>query len=339
MDPIRVNADYESVLFHQKPGPLIVNQSLEFLAFFLSDAPLLTQKKYDQKYLQHVEMTTGRRPLIVTQSEKVENWWGRLEDLAHERWMNSKLTSAELHIKEGWLPDLKIVRSSAEMDSLPSDWILKDPFGMSGRGITKVSLATHPKYPVIAEPLLERVYDFSFYHLNQGEGFHYQNLVDRHFQYRGTIFLDRENLGFQGLKFFNDLPQSEWEKYEAEKKRVLDFYQLKPYFSLDSFVYRQDGKLRIRSLSEVNYRKTMGLMAHQLSQKYAHGSWSGLFLVKTNLREELYSFTKEVGGVLLSPADVRFQMILLSAVSAVEGELLLEKLKKLLSDSEFSINI
>jgi hypothetical protein len=339
MDPIRVNADYESVLFHQKPGPLIVNQSLEFLAFFLSDAPLFTQKKYDHEYLQHVEITTGRRPLIVTQSEKVENWWGRLEDLADERWMNSKLTSAELHIKEGWLPNLKIIRSSAEMDSVPSDWILKDPYGMSGRGITTVPQVTHPKYPVIAEPLLERIYDFSFYHLNQGEGFHYQNLVDRHFQYRGTIFHNRENLEFKGLKFFKDLPQSEWKKYEAEKKRVLDFYQLKPYFSLDSFVYRQEGKLLIRTLTEVNYRKTMGLIAYQLSHKFAQGNWSGLFLVKTKLREKLYSFTKEVGGLLLSPADVRFQMILLSAVSPQAGELLLEKLKKLLPDSEFSINI
>ncbi|MBY0415743.1 MAG: hypothetical protein K2Q18_16335, partial [Bdellovibrionales bacterium] len=38
---------------------------------------------------------------------------------------------------------------------------------------------------------------------------------------------------------------------------------------IDSFVYRENGEMRLYSLVEVNYRKTMGLVIQSLADKYS----------------------------------------------------------------------
>ena len=95
MKSIKVNADYESVLFHNKPLP-VINESLEFLALYLSDKPLLSQKKYADHFLDHVESFTGIRPSIV-KDQSFENWWGDLRNIELEKKLNSKEMSAEFY--------------------------------------------------------------------------------------------------------------------------------------------------------------------------------------------------------------------------------------------------
>ena len=93
----KVNADYESVLFGNRPGPAIINQSLEFLVFFLEDEPLFTDKKYDPAYLKYLEKVTGKIPSILSQGS-YENWWGALRDLNLERKLNSKEFNPKLEL-------------------------------------------------------------------------------------------------------------------------------------------------------------------------------------------------------------------------------------------------
>ena len=53
--PLRMNADYESMLFYHKQAPQILNHSLESFIFFLETRPLVTSKKYSQEFLDYVE--------------------------------------------------------------------------------------------------------------------------------------------------------------------------------------------------------------------------------------------------------------------------------------------
>jgi hypothetical protein len=92
MLPIRVNASYESELLGNKNHSRIMDESLEFVAFFLEDRPVYSLKKYNQDYLEHVESITNKKINLI-RSGKYENWWGQLKDINLEKRLNSKETS------------------------------------------------------------------------------------------------------------------------------------------------------------------------------------------------------------------------------------------------------
>jgi hypothetical protein len=113
-------------------------------------------------------------------------------------------------------------------------------------------------------------------------------------------------------------------------------------YSVDSFIYKSSDGIRIRTACEINYRKTMGLVAYLLSTKFTSGRWSLFILGKGLRRPDAFSYVqntvKEVPGCLhLSPGDTRFEMFLLSAGSREEGMKNLCLLKELLPDCQFSI--
>lgn len=317
MTAIKVNADYESQLFFGRPGPVIVNQSLEFLALFLDERPLFTSKKYSSDYLEYITSVTGRRPYFVYEGDFV-NWWGPLKDIDKEKILNSKITSTELNIREGWCEDTFIIKNEDDFKKLnpKSTYLLKNPYGMSGQ---KFQIYFTEDRPVpgewIAEPLLNRRWDFSHYVYPDGRVCAYQNLIDDKFQYKGTI------VGPE-LPFINQLKDGEWKKFQEALKVIINFYhdpQSEFGFSVDSFVYEENGEFKIRFLCEVNYRRTMGCVALDLAQKYSDRSW-GLFLLGKNLQHE---------GIKLSPGDTRFDMVFSDAMTREE----------LLTNSKLSIEI
>lgn len=264
IDCIKVNADYESVLFHGRPAP-VANRALEFLAFYLQDLPVLTDVSYDQNYLLKVEELTGRKPHTVKKGHAL-NWWGPLTDLERERWLNSKITSTELSIAEGWTEAKIVTKAEAQKIRSEKEMIIKDPFGMSGRGLVTNSPDKEIHLPkalpeiLIVEPKLNRKYDFSHFIFPDGRMIRYENIVDEKFQYRGTI-IDKT------LSFSSLVAESEWKKFETALKRIRDFYSnVQPYgYSVDSFVYEEKGELKIYPLCEINARRTMGSLAYEFS--------------------------------------------------------------------------
>jgi hypothetical protein len=58
MKPIKVNADYEITLFENKSPPKVINHSLEFLALYLENRPLVTDKFYSKNFIEHVTQIT-----------------------------------------------------------------------------------------------------------------------------------------------------------------------------------------------------------------------------------------------------------------------------------------
>jgi hypothetical protein len=352
MKAIRVNADYESVLFQNKQLP-VVNETLEPLALFLSTTPIITKKIYSEEFLEYVEDLTERKPVLKKEGPS-ENWWGPLKDLELERKLNSKVMSAELIRNEGWCPDTHIVQS---LDNLPDlkgkIYLAKNPFGMSGQNFCRVEEGRLENLermlkngPVIIEPLLDRVYDFSHYIFANGIKIAYQNIVDEKFQYKGTHFTDYTQPLVEGFPFYSEIDEKEWELFRNRLETIIEIYQsseLATGFSIDSFVYREDGKLRIRELSEVNYRRTMGQVAFELSLRFGGLRKWGQFILLKSLNLDFPSLRKKLshiewksdlsrGVVILTPGNLRFDMFFLSAVNEEEGKILLQNFNEALSN-------
>ncbi len=355
MIPLKVNADYEVELFHHKIASPAINQSIEFLLFFLSSNPLYSQKKYSEDYLRYVAQLTGRIPCIVDHG-KFENFWGPLKNIEIEGWWNSKITSTELIVSKGWCADTHIIKNEDDLQSISwnRDFLLKDPYGMSGQKFQvlrqemtekeRVSLVLKAITlgPVILEPWFKRKFDFSQYLFPNGKLIAYQNQVDGKFQYKGSIFQKFLSADLKDLSFYSQINEEKWTSFRSQTQEIIDFYSQHPNesgFSIDSFVYEEEGELKIRVMSEINYRRTMGRVAYKLSEKFAEGkSWTALLMAKASSGKALWRLASGIEGVMvLSPGDSRFEVIFLSAKNQAEGIRLIDGLNTLLPDSQFTI--
>ena len=271
MKNIKVNADYESVLFKNKPLPKI-NEALEFLAFFLDERPVVTSKNYSDDYLRYIESIIGRRPKMISQGNS-ENWWGPLENIELEKKLNSKEMSA------GFNQDSYVVCSLCDLPDLTGKTFLaKNPYGMSGQNFSLVEEGRLENLEVmlkngkvVLEPFFDRLFDFSHYVYPNGVRVCYENIVDKKFQYRGSVFRDYTRPIPENLSFYEKVDAKEWSNFSEKLDQIIKLYStndLKSGFSVDSFVYRENGEEKIRALSEVNYRKTMGQIAFDLSVKF-----------------------------------------------------------------------
>ena len=176
----------------------------------------------------------------------------------------------------------------------------------------------------------------------------YQNLVDERFQYKGTLFSDLYNPTVSSLSFFSELQIEFWEKFLREFSQVRDFVSLEGVgggYSVDSFSFVIQGKIFLRTMTEINYRKTMGLLAWLLSKRFAGtDTWSLFFLVRPPKVPDVFSHiqarvSKVPGLFYLSPGDTRFEVFLLTAPSAAIGWARLAELRSLLPDCELPVEI
>ena len=350
MTSIKVNADYELVLFGKKEAPKVINQSIEFLALYLEELPLFTEKVYTEEFLNHVRKISGRNPIILKEGEW-RNWWGDLADLSLESEINSKEFILPFSRESQLVTDLQ----NLNLDPLVM-YLAKSPYGMSGQNfltftandLEKLKAFLEKRGKIIIEPLRSRVHDFSHYVFPGGKSIAYQNLVDEKFQYKGTIFSDLTYPDLRQLNFYEDISSDEWSKFEKifteVRSAVLKAGGTGGY-SIDSFTYLENNELKIRDVSEVNYRKTMGLMAWLLSMKYFKDmAWSLFVLGKSLQRSDAFSYVEEKlrrfpNLIHLSPGDTRFEAFLIGANSPVEGKEKFEQLRELLPDCQFSIKI
>lgn len=357
MKPLRVNADYELELFHKQLAPPAISQSIEFFLFFLSTLPLYSQKNYSLDYLNYVKKITGHFPKIISKGT-FENFWGPLKNKELEKWWNSKLTSTELIIKKGWCTNTHILKNESDLTLLnwDKDLLLKDPYGMSGQKfqLLRREMSVKEKQesvlkalvngPVILEPWFQRKYDFSQYLFPDGKLIAYQNHVDKKFQYKGTIFNNYQSANLKDLSFYSQMSEEKWSRFASQTREIIAFYSQHPNeygYSIDSFIYEEEGELKIRVMSEINYRRTMGRTAYELSKKFAEDkSWTALLMTKTALSKPLWKiFSSTENVIVLSPGDSRFEIIFLGAKNKDEGLKLIEKINGLLPDAQFTVEL
>lgn len=339
MLPIKINADYEFQLFNGKQGKQAINYSLEFLAFYIEEGPFFSTKNYAKDFLDHVEEIRQKKLKLISKGAS-RNWWGSLSDFELEKKLNSKLTPFLFGKDQGLFNESILLNEEKDLFQIQMNrpMVLKSLYGMSGSGIhhlqTSCLLPFSFRGPYILEPLRKRIWDFSCFVTKNNELLFYQNLVDDNFQYRGTIFRNYLKPNVENLSFYSEVSKTEWENYLHELSKLICHYRslgALEDFSVDSYVYEENGTLKLFPYCEVNYRKTMGYITHQLSKMYATDhQWTSLILYKKSAISflDLKKKIHEVKNViLLSPSDVRFVMVFLFAKSSKEGELIKEHLK------------
>ena len=199
--------------------------------------------------------------------------------------------------------------------------------------------------PVIIEPWFNRIYDFSQYVFSDGKIIAYQNQVDEKFQYKGTIFNNLKSSCLQDLSFYDQVSEDKWDLFRSQTQDIIDFYSEHPNeygYSIDSFIFEEEGELKIRVMSEINYRRTMGRVTYDLSEKFSHDrNWTALLLIKKMpLAPALWKLLSGIEGIMvLSPGDSRFEIIFLAAENKDEGLRLIEKLNGLLPDGKFTVKL
>lgn len=349
MSVFRVNADYEKELFGQLPSSDLMNRSLEFVFFFVGDGHLCSSKKYDQNYCEYVQEVTGQLPQMAESKEPL-NWWGELSNIKLEQQLNSKVTSAP------WTK-AQVIDDFSQLH-LKSDqtYLVKVPIGMSGsemftfttQDLSKFSKSLEKNKILIVEPLLNRKFDFSTYVFPDGALIDYQNFIDHKFQYRGTLFINHDAPEFKNFQFYPQVIKEQWDEYIQLRQKIIKYYRdlgAIHGFSIDSFIYLDGGELKVKSISEVNYRKTMGLVCWLLAKRYAYNyPWALLIIGKkkiqknfSELRRDLNALSKYV--LILSPGDTRFELFFVMASDSDEGKKIFNQIKILVPYIDFSVEL
>ena len=367
--PWKMNADYESVLFYGKIAPQILNQSLETFVLFLEKSPLLSSKKYSSPFLDYVEEITHHKPEIIEKSSKFQNWWGELKDSEQERILNSKITSTELVQNKKWCDRTFLVQKENDINLIPLDrtYLVKNPFGMSGQRF----LTINPELPhhdlviqikkwlqdgtLVVEPLLNRKLDFSAYVFADDSIIYYENMVDKYYQYKGTIFHNYLKADLNHLSFFDKISVNKWKDYEKQISEITKHYgslMAINGYSIDSFIYEEENELKIRALSEVNYRRTMGRVTYELAKRFNQSRpWAQLIIgksalgdggflpFKNKMNDLLWNSNKESGFIILTSGDTRFEILFLLASSQLEAQKLQNELLLRFPSYNFSVKI
>ncbi len=288
---VRVNIDFEEVLYGRRPVPAL-NRELEFLAFWLQEDPVHVLGSYEEAYLTWVAGMTGHPPRLTQQPATID-WWGDVARPGMAR-LNDKVTcfawwSARYPLEGAVCATREEVARLYQ--SAPGAWLLKSSRGMSGRGhrllVREGDWQTVPEdlFPLVMEPLRERIRDVSALWLPEEERFVvYPNIVDSRFQWRGSVFDGREV----------DVPP-DWLDHLTDLQHDLAREGYDGPFSVDAFVYRTGAGERFHPASEINARRTMGWCACHFARLLGPG-----WLLKARKQKP-----PPPGAIRLSPSQSR----------------------------------
>lgn len=308
-----VNTDYESVLFHQKPSLKMVRE-LEFLALWLNER-VLNFQSYDDEYLDHIKKYTGKTPVLVSKDPKASKWWGALKDIDQERKLNSKKTS--LFLSESIGENFgRIIHSEDDLCLLDSHttYLFKSFSGVSGKGHKCLQQVAKNDFPLIAEPLHERLLDFSTYCFSSGEKIFYQNFIGAQFGYKGSLFDLEKAHSLEEQPFALKNKDLHWKKYLANVENICLQVRLmgEGGFSIDSYVFNNE----IRTLCEINYRRTMGVTAYEIAKIIGRERFQLFVIFKSGQDySKLKNTAEKLESVLLSHKKNYFNYLMIPAKS------------------------
>jgi hypothetical protein len=193
--------------------------------------------------------------------------------------------------------------------------VLKSCFGVSGKGhlllpvekkndATRICLFLKQQQnlglPVIAEPWVERLLDFSTqWEIGQNQEIHYVGATlcqnDQRGSYRATLVGDEQHLFG---RFLPDLFE-----HQRAARLVLQKMAALGYFGnvgIDAFIYKEQGRDKLHPIVEINARKTMGWAALMLQRKIKKEALSFSFAPVQEARESLLpsALTQSDGSVI-----------------------------------------
>lgn len=290
----KVDLDYEASLFdpayqEESAANQKIIKEFEYVFFLIEKEKYILKnyKNYDEKYLDSLRALGFIIPDFNPTATQYEYWWGHHHQRDLEQKLNSKLTSAEVAQINKWgFVEGALVESVeqllAQMAKYPEreKWIIKHPHGFSGIGHRQFSAdafeeSFFSKYSgekVLLEPVYERVFDI-------GTTFEVTNgIIKRQFMVEN---FNSEAGNFKGgagsssvdkfKKYISEKYDYSLDELEKTTRKIAETYLKMGALSniqIDSFIYREQGELKLYALVEVNYRKTMGLVIQSLAEKY-----------------------------------------------------------------------
>jgi len=211
-----------------------------------------------------------------------------------EIFLNSKLTSAEIAKKNSWgFMDGAIVESMIEIKAhlikFPNKkkWMLKHPYGFSGRGhfqfdadnFDEEKLAKKITEKYLLEPVYNRLFDIGTTYVIHNGVIQSTFMVEN---FNSPLGGFRGGAGASNVEKFKKYIYKKY-SYSLDQLEANTLNIVKKYLELgaisniqiDSFVYREDdtNELKLYSLVEVNYRKTMGLVINSLACKFGDSEY------------------------------------------------------------------
>lgn len=336
MKTYKVDLDYESFLFdpvyrEEAPVNLKIIREFEYIFFLVNkeDAILRNARDYEKNYLNKLSGLNFVIPKLDPRAKNAESWWGNRHSYPIEQNLNSKVTSAELGMKNNWgFFQGALVQSSEEVEAhikkFPQyqNWIIKRPHSFSGIGHYQFNSASINKFimnkiiagTVLLEPLYKRVFDIgTTFELKDG-------IIERQFMVENV---NSQNGGFKGgvgaltLEKFKAYIQEKYsyslDELEAITKDIAEAYRDMGAINniqIDSFIYEEDGALKLYPLVEVNYRKTMGLVIQTLADKYPECSRVEWVIRTQKEISEDADFYNRGELIRLSPDGTHFQTYL-----------------------------
>ncbi len=306
----RVNIDFEFELFCDSYNPLDQkNRSFcnefEFVYFFMEEGPLAlsSSRDYSSEYIDFLELILGKKISLSPFDLLSQPWWGEVTNIEQERMLNSKITSFNISKKLNLLPKRSfLVNSQNELNALSGmgeKLMVKDPFQMSGRGMTMIpgQFIKERKwaYPLIIE---------DFHKVEKNIGVLYC-LKTREITYIDLTHKNKTQF-FGGKKISKPsyIDESIFDLIAIQYKKL----GMVRHLQIDCYLYEAG----MRYLLEVNHRKTMGGFILAMSKKFNVSKKSrGLYIenrafkdfkeVREYLGTRLYNTETRKGIIPCSP--------------------------------------
>jgi hypothetical protein len=336
MKTYKVDLDYESFLFdpahtEDSVANLKIIREFEYIFFLVNqeNCILKNARDYEKNYLNKLKGLDFVIPQLDPREKNTTSWWGNRHSYSIEQNLNSKITSADLGVKNNWgFYKGALVQSSDEVvvhiKQFPEyqNWIIKRPHSFSGIGHYQFNSENINKFimnkiilgEVLLEPLYKRVFDIGTTFVVV------DGIINRQFMVEN---INSSNGGFKGGVGANTLDKFKkyiFDKYNYSLDELENITKLiaQSYLEMgainniqiDSFVYEEDGILKLYPLVEVNYRKTMGLIIQTLADKYPDCStveW--VIRTKKDIDEDRDFYTRSE-LIRLSPDGTHFQTYL-----------------------------
>lgn len=295
------NIDFEKNLGNELINHFVSsreNQEFEYFMFYLApQLRVFSKKNYSQKYLNFVESLVQEKIRLCSNPSKITPWWGSFSNADTLDKLQNKVEFVKVLNELGLASTpTTIVFNEEQLNECSDKTLCKFPFGSSGRSNflwpdhKAIILKNLKMSPCVAQLHLNRVYDFSTVFENNKKLGTITNIVDERFQYKGSIIhADAIPLQFQ-------------EEYSIKLEKLASYIKKQNYsgpYSIDSFIYEENGNQKLYFACEVNLRKTMGYVTIKMKERfYETDEKCSMFLSKKQLNEP--SLTQ------LSPDDCYF---------------------------------
>ena len=336
MKTYKVDLDYESFLFDPNFSEdsiqnLKIIREFEYIFFLINkdQCILKNARDYEKNYLNKLKSLNFVIPHLDPRATNVISWWGNRHNYSVEQKLNSKVTSAEVGLTNNWgFYKGAFVKSSEEVlehvKNHPEhiNWILKRPHSFSGIGHYQFNSQNINKFimdkiitaEVLLEPLYNRVFDIgTTFVISDGiikNKFMVENINSSNGGFKGGVGASSND---KFKKYILEKYNYNLEKLDVITKEIAQIYLDMGAINniqIDSFVYDENGVLKLYPLVEVNYRKTMGLVIQTLADSYPECS-TVEWVIRT--KKEILDdpdFYKRSDLIRLSPDGTHFQTYL-----------------------------